>query len=116
MAGNTVKYGKAHHVTNQIGFGGRTSDGEYSKTHLLAGAEFDELVVGSWIHVEQMDTTVWWMNVGGVTINVSVDRDGRPRAVDVYGPDDYASAREGVKYSLSWSHDDEYTAPEEASE
>lgn len=107
-----IMYDVSHHVTNQASFGGRTPASEFSKTHLIEGTEFDELVVGNWIHVEQMNTTAWWMNIGGVTINLSVDRDGRPRAVDVYGPDDWASAEDGVKYSLTWGHDDSYTAPE----
>jgi hypothetical protein len=103
--------GTSHHVTNKVTFGGRTPDGEFSKTHLIEGTEFDELVVGHWIHIEQMTSSVFWMNISGVTINVRVDRDGRPRSVDVYGPDDYASAEPGVAYSLAWAHPDSYTAP-----
>jgi hypothetical protein len=102
-------YDVSHHVSNTPR---RISDGEHSRSHILEDTEFDELVVGSWIHIEQMTTTGWWMNVGGVTINVSADRDGRPHKVDVYGPDDWDSAEPGVKYSLTWSHDDTYTAPE----
>lgn len=71
------------------------------------GSEFDELVVGRWIHLEQMNTGQWWMNVGGVTINVTADRDGRPKMVDVYGPGDYAEPVEGCKYRLDWSAEDE---------
>ena len=69
----------------------------------LEGTEFDELVIGSWIHLEQMDNGRWWMNVGGVTINVTADRDGQPKVVDVYGPGDYADLVEGCKYELTWS-------------
>ena len=72
---------------------------------VLEGTEFDELVVGKWIHLEQMDTGKWWMNVGGVTVNVTADRDGRPKCVDVYGPGDYGMPVEGCKYSLMWSAD-----------
>lgn len=71
------------------------------------GTEFDELVVGRWIHVEAMDSTVWWMNVGGVTINVTVDRDGRPKVVDVFGPGDYGEPVPGCKYVLTWSAENE---------
>jgi hypothetical protein len=52
--------------------------------------EFDELVVGKWIHLEQMDSGSWWMNVGGVTVWIRADRDGNPKRVTVYGPGDYA--------------------------
>lgn len=65
--------------------------------------EFDELVVGQWLHVEQMDTNRWWMNIGGVTVWVTADRDGRPKCVTVYGPDSYDSSREGCKYGLMWT-------------
>ena len=111
-----IMYDVSHHVTNQASFGGRTSDSEWSRTHLIEGTEFDELVVGSWIHLEQMNTTGWWMNVGGVTINVSADRDGRPKTVDVYGPDDWGPAEAGVRYSLTWRHDDTYVAPHSPAE
>lgn len=71
--------------------------------HDLSGTEFDELVVGHWLHVEQMDTGFWWMNVGGVTVHVRADRDGRPTHVMVHGPDDYAGAVEGCTYELEWT-------------
>ena len=73
---------------------------------VLEGTEFDELVIGRWIHLEQMDTGKWWMNVGGVTINVTADRDGRPKVVDVYGPGDYGEPAGGCRYSVTWSADE----------
>lgn len=50
-----------------------------------------------------MDAGQWWIAIGGVTVNVTADRDGRPRKVDVFGPDDYDGRREGCRYSLTWS-------------
>lgn len=73
----------------------------------LPGTEFDELVVGKWIHIEQMDTGKWWMSIGGVVIWVRADRDGRPTSVDVYGPNAYAEAVEGCEYYLIWDEDPE---------
>jgi len=100
------RYGISHHVASDNTFGGDDGeDSEWSRHVELPGTEFDELVVGRWIHIEQMDTSVFWMNVGGVTLNVRVDRDGRPKAVDVFGPGDYDEPVEGVAYSLAWSHD-----------
>jgi hypothetical protein len=64
--------------------------------------EFDELVVGSWLHVEQMDTGHWWMSIGGVTLFVDADRDGRPKRVTVFGPGSYDEAREGCEYDVTW--------------
>lgn len=64
----------------------------------LPGALFDELVVDDWLHVEQMDSRKYWINIGGVTVWVRVDKHGRPKCVDVYGPGDYAPAVEGVRY------------------
>lgn len=70
---------------------------------ILEGTEFDELVVGRWIHLEQMDAGKWWMNVGGVTIDITADRDGHPIRVLVQGPEDYAGPVDGCTYELIWS-------------
>lgn len=70
---------------------------------VLEGTEFDELVIGRWIHLEQMDAGKWWLSVGGVVINITADRDGRPKVVDIYGPGDYGDAVEGCRYGLTWS-------------
>jgi len=70
-----------------------------SKDH--PGAEFDEIVVGRWLHIEQMDTGFWWGNVGGVTIHVKADRDGRPKRVTVHMPDCYAEPFPGCVYELN---------------
>ncbi len=77
-------------------------DTEHSKHIELAGTEFDELVVGTWIHVEQTDVGSWWMNIGGVTVWVRADPKGKPRSVAVYGPDDYAQRVKGCTYKLLW--------------
>jgi hypothetical protein len=73
---------------------------------VLAETEFDELVVGQWLHIEQMDSGFWWMNIGGVTVHVKADRDGKPRKVTVSSPWDYDEPREGVTYECVWSGDD----------
>lgn len=69
---------------------------QHSITTVLAGTEFDELVVGHFLHVEQMDTGLWWMDVGGVTVHVRADRDGNPKSVIV----DLDEKRDGVTYEL----------------
>jgi hypothetical protein len=43
---------------------------------------FDELVVDDWLHVEQMDPSVWWLRVGDLRLIVAFDASGQP-AVDV---------------------------------
>lgn len=43
--------------------------------------EIDEVVIDRWFHLEQMNGRDWWLNVGGVILNVRVDREGRPTAV-----------------------------------
>lgn len=43
---------------------------------------FDELVVDQWLHIEQMDTNVWWLRVGDARLWVKLDSQGRPE-VDV---------------------------------
>ena len=115
------RYGRSFDVSNDSGAPGRraetlrrlsemkpgmeplTDDTSYT---VCEGTEFDELVVGRWIHIEQMDSTVWWLNIGGITVNVTVDRDGRPKVVDVYGPGDYGEPVPGCKYMLTWSAED----------
>jgi hypothetical protein len=81
--------------------------GGYGAAHgiTVPGTEFDELVVGKWIHVEQMSAGYWWMNVGGVTVHVRADRDGRPKHVMVHGPGEYDDPVEGCEYELVWRKD-----------
>lgn len=57
-------------------------DGARKVDMSVEGTEFDELVVGEWLHIERMDTRDWWMGVrtpsGDVVhINFRVGRDGR---------------------------------------
>ena len=117
--GGHPAYGKSHHVTNERGFGRlplgpdlrrraeaqeRENEREgLSETVELPGTEFDELVVGHWIHLEQMNPRQWWMSIGGVVLWVTADRDGRPRKVQVFGPGDYEEARPGCEYELKWT-------------
>lgn len=42
-------------------------------------AIFDEVVVDSWLHVEQMERDTWWMQVGDCHIWVRLDRDGNAK-------------------------------------
>ena len=106
--------GVSQHIQSHPGRPTRLSDPEkqtsldeiaaqHSTTTILPGTEFDELVVGSWLHVEQMDTGRWWANIGGVTVWVDADRDGRPRHVSVLGPGDYDGPRKGCAYECTWS-------------
>ena len=96
-AGTGTRYGRSYDVSNDPGAPAKraetlrrlgelkpgteplTDDTSYT---VCEGTEFDELVVGRWFHVEAMDATVWWMDVGGVVLNVTVDRDGRPKRVE----------------------------------
>lgn len=43
---------------------------------------FDELVVGEWLHLEQMDHDLWWLRVGDARILVTVAAGEEP-IVDV---------------------------------
>jgi hypothetical protein len=74
----------------------------------LPGTEFDELVVGHWIHIEGMDTGYWWMNIGGVTVHVTADRDGHPKRVRVDMPGFYDEPVDGCAYLLN---DEEFEPP-----
>ena len=70
---------------------------------VLPGTEFDELVVGKFFHMEQMNVGYWYLNVAGVIIHVRADRDGRPKHVMVHGPGDYDYPVDGCTYELCWT-------------
>lgn len=38
---------------------------------------FDELVVDDWLHVEKMDTNLWWMRIGDARVFVELSSDGK---------------------------------------
>lgn len=63
----------------------RTRDGADSDD----AADFDELVVDSWFHLERMDTHTWWMRIDGrdpegdLVVWVTVDREGRAKKISV---------------------------------
>lgn len=60
---------------------------------VLAGTEFDELVVGSAIHIEQLDASLWYVDIGGLSMDVTIDRDGKPRKVFVREPEPVEGCR-----------------------
>lgn len=78
-------------------------DGRWNRSHVLPGTEFDELAVGAWLHVEQTDSGRWYIDVGGVRLDVAADRDGHPTRVQVYGPGDFDEPRDGCTYECVWS-------------
>lgn len=51
-----------------------------SKAHPV---EFDEVVVGRWLHAERMSANHWWMQVGDARIEVTVGRNGYATKVTV---------------------------------
>ena len=67
----------------------------------LPGTEFDELAVGSWLHVEQLDTGHYWMSVGGVVLHVTADPDGRPTLVTVHTAGEYEQRIPGCEYQVN---------------
>lgn len=71
---------------------------EHAVDHVIPDTEFDELVVGRWLHIEQMDVGRWWMTVGGVVLHVDADRDGRPRQVSVHTAGTWDPPVEGCRY------------------
>jgi hypothetical protein len=117
-----LRYGRAHDVSNDPAAPARHAETlrkldelrpdlppaeDTTTVTVLEGTEFDELVVGWWIHLEQMDTGSWFLNIGGVVVNICADRDGRPKRVDVHGPGDYDDRVPGCRYSLTWSGEEE---------
>lgn len=103
----------SHHIAHDRDFGYSGGKGgydrcqerlglaaEHSQVHEFPGTEFDELVVGHWAHIEQMDTGFWWMSIAGVVIHVSADRDGRPTRVTVRMPGEWEDGVPGCEYQL----------------
>ena len=39
---------------------------------------FDELVVGDWFHIEQMDDDCWWLRVGDAQVIVGLSKKEQP--------------------------------------
>lgn len=89
-----LRYGAAFEVTSD----GRATPS--ATTTVLPGTELDEVVVGEWLHLEQLDRRHWHLDVGGVVLAIEADRDGRPTAVTVHGPGDYASPVDGCRYAM----------------
>lgn len=115
-----IRYGRSYDVSNDPSAPAREAERtrrlnamrpglpplpeEYETRHtVLEGTEFDELVIGRWVHLEQQDAGTWWMSAGGVVVSVTADRDGRPRRVDVFGPGDYDGRAEDCEYSITWT-------------
>lgn len=87
-------YGGAHSVGSSPELAGEDREGHH--VTILPDTEFDELVVGRGaIHVEQMSAGAYWLNVGGLVVNVQIDRDGKPLAVTAE-----LEPVEGVVYEL----------------
>jgi len=47
--------------------------------------EVDEVVLGKWLHVENLDRDVWWVRVGDMRMDVRIDEHGNA-TVSVEGP------------------------------
>jgi hypothetical protein len=96
------RYLTAHHVQPDPA---PDMPGEWSTYHVLPGTVFDELVAGSWLHVEEMGqadgdpgASTWWLNVAGATLWVDVAADGRPTSLTFYAPGEYADPVPGCTY------------------
>lgn len=63
------------------------ADGRYERVAMSHepndGVVFDELVVDDWLHVEQMNTRSWWMDVAGVHVNVHIPAKGKAKVTVV---------------------------------
>lgn len=61
--------------------GARVDATDRDIAHRLLGG-FDELAVGDWIHLERMDSRVWFMRVGAVDFSIYIPTDP-DKAVEV---------------------------------
>lgn len=102
VGGAGPRYGMSHSVASDERFGGHVQNCEEWRNHTLPYTELDEIVVGRWLHLEQQDAGRWWLNVGGVTLHIRADCDGKPLAVSVHGPGCHSLPVEGCTYELEW--------------
>ncbi len=38
---------------------------------------FDELVVGKWLHIEQMNDNRWWIRIADARIDIQINENGK---------------------------------------
>lgn len=58
----------------------------------------DEVVINGWFHLEAMSRRSYWMNVAGVTIWVTLRKDGTVKQVRFYEAGEYDDPWPGVDY------------------
>ena len=90
---NGALYDVSHSIGSSAGMAGPVLPGR--EATVLEDTEFDELVVGRWLHVEQQDEGCWWLDIGGLIVTIRVGRDGRPRMVTAE-----VEAADGVTYRI----------------
>lgn len=66
---------------------------DYATSIPVENTEVDEIFIDSWFHLEAMDRGVYWLNVAGIVLTVSVDKKGKPTLVTVEHEE-----RDGVTY------------------
>lgn len=59
-----------------ISFGTHAREETPYLVHKQIDADFDELVVGTWCHIEQMNGSNYWMQVGNACFNIHLTKDG----------------------------------------
>lgn len=66
----------------------------HDQTEIVVGnTEVDEIFIDGWLHIELMGGRTYWANIGGLDINVTVDKDGRAKKVTYR-----VEAEDGVEY------------------
>ncbi len=96
----TAGSGVAHHVqSDQMPV---PPHSPHVRTMVLSNTDLDEVVVGSWLHAEQMDVGVWRLDVGGVVVYVNAAPDGRPTSIRVVPAADELDERPGCTYAYGW--------------
>jgi hypothetical protein len=52
------------------------SEGAFKATSEMYDRTFDELVLDRWLHLEQMDTNYYWMQLGPLHLNIALKPNG----------------------------------------
>lgn len=60
---------------------GRGDTDDYATNIGCPNTEVDEIFIDGWFHCELMGGRDYWLNVGGIDINVRVGKDGRAERI-----------------------------------
>jgi hypothetical protein len=72
----------------------KLTERDYATNIGVPNTEVDEVIIDGWCHIENMNTNAYWMSIGGLHIDVTIDgKTGRAKKV-IYR----VEGEDGVEY------------------